>query len=162
MDPRSEGSEADLNLKFEFLKEIRNTLDETHDAITDMRLIKSQISAMNKLIVEGEHLSIVDKGKELDSLMNKIESQLYQTKLKSNQDMLNFPIMLNNKLAHVASLASMSNDRPTDQMIEVKNELTKQIDALLQAWKDIKNVDIPAYNELIRTEKINVIGLPKD
>ena len=162
MDPRSEGSEADLNLKFEFLKEIRNTLDETHDAITDMRLIKSQISAMNKLIVEGEHLSIVDKGKELDSLMNKIESQLYQTKLKSNQDMLNFPIMLNNKLAHIASLASMSNDRPTDQMIEVKNELTKQIDVLLQAWKDIKNVDIPAYNELIRAEKINVIGLPKD
>jgi photosystem II stability/assembly factor-like uncharacterized protein len=161
-DPRSEGTEEDLKMKFEFLLDIRNTLDMTHDAITDMRLIKSQITKMNQLIPVGENQNVVDTGSELDSVMTDIEKQLYQTKLKSNQDMLNFPIMLNNKLAHVASLASMSNDRPTEQMILVSLELSSQINALLEKWEAIKNVQIPAYNELIRNQKVNTIGLPND
>ncbi len=161
-DPRSEGSEEDLRMKFDFLLDIRNTLDETHDAISDMRLIKSQIKKMNELIPEGKNQDVVDKGNDLDSILTEIEKTLYQTKLKSNQDMLNYPIMLNNKLAHVASLASMSNDRPTEQMMLVRDDLTKKINEQLQKWKDIKNVEIPAYNELIRNGKINVIGLPEE
>ncbi|MFT4602022.1 MAG: hypothetical protein ACI857_002208, partial [Arenicella sp.] len=162
MDPRSEGTEKDLQMKFDFLLDIRNTLDETHDAITDMRLIKSQISKMKSLIPDGENQNVVDKGNELDSILTGIEKKLYQTKLKSNQDMLNYPIMLNNKLAHVASLASMSNDRPTEQMMGVRDDLTEKINLQLQKWKDIKNVDLPTYNDLIRSSKINVIGLPEE
>lgn len=161
-DPRSEGSEEDLQAKFAFLLEIRNKLDETHDAIRHMRLIKSQIASMNELIGDNPaHKEVMDLGSELDSLMSEIEGKLYQTKLKSNQDMLNFPIMLNNKLAHIASLASMSNDRPTDQMYEVKDDISKKIDDELKKWRDIVNVDIPKYNELIRSHKINVIGVPE-
>lgn len=163
MDPRSEGSIEDLQAKFEFLLEIRNKLDETHDAIRHMRLIKGQISEMNKLIGDNDqHKAVIEEGKKLDSLMSNIEGQLYQTKLKSNQDMLNYPIMLNNKLAHVASLARMSNDRPTDQMYGVKDDITGKIDELLKEWQKILNTDIPAYNELIRSHKINVIGVPEE
>lgn len=162
-DPRSEGTDDDLKAKFEFLLSIRNKLDETHDAITNMRLVSSQISAMNKLIAgDPTQIDVVNAGKEIDSLMKNIESQLYQTKLKSNQDMLNYPIMLNNKLAHVASLANMSNSRPTDQMYGVRDELTAKIDVLLKEWQEILTVKIPAYNELIRSKKVNVIGVPKE
>ncbi|MBD3637850.1 MAG: glycosyl hydrolase [Crocinitomicaceae bacterium] len=162
-DPRSEGTEEELLAKFKFLLEIRNKLDETHDAIRHMRLIKSQIADMNKLIDgKPEHIQVVEKGKALDSVLTQIESQLYQTKLKSNQDMLNYPIMLNNKLAHLASLARMSNDRPTDQMYAVRDDLVKKIDALLAQWHKILTAEIPAYNELIRSQKINVIGIPEN
>ena len=61
-----------------------------------------------------------------------IEKVLYQTKLKSNQDMLNYPIMLNNKLAHVASLASMGLYKPTQQMLQVKKDITEKIDVELK------------------------------
>jgi photosystem II stability/assembly factor-like uncharacterized protein len=162
-DPRSEGTIEDLQAKFEFLLDIRNKLDETHDAIRHMRLIKSQIADMNKLIGDNiDHQEVIDEGNRLDSLLSSIEGQLYQTKLRSNQDMLNYPIMLNNKLAHVASLASMSNDRPTEQMYGVKDDLTLKIDALLAEWKKIINEEIPAYNNLIRGHQINVIGFPEE
>ena len=75
--------------------------------------------------------------------MTAIEEVLYQTKLKSNQDMLNYPIRLNNKLAHVASLASMGWYRPTDQMIGVKDELTALIDVELAKWYAIRNEQLP-------------------
>ena len=128
-----------------------------------MRLIKSQIADMNKLIGDDpKYGAVIEKGKELDSMMTAIEEQLYQTKLKSNQDMLNYPIMLNNKLAHVASLARMSSDRPTDQMYGVRDDLTEKINKLLEEWNEILNTAIPQYNEMIREQKINVIGIPEE
>lgn len=160
-DPRSEGTVEDLEMKFDFLLDIRNTLDATHKAITNMRMIKSQIAEIQKLMDTEKQSELITKGDEIVKSLNEIEGQLYQTKLKSNQDMLNFPIMLNNKLAHVASLASMSNDRPTEQMMLVRDELTKQIDELLKEWSTIQKEDIPAFNQLIRSQQVDIIGLPK-
>ena len=118
---------------------------------------------MNELIGDDPaHKEVVVRGEIIDSAMSVIENQLYQTKLKSNQDMLNYPIMLNNKLAHVASLASMSNNRPTDQMYAVRDDLTEKINELLAQWNEILNKSIPAYNELIRKHNINVIGIPNE
>jgi photosystem II stability/assembly factor-like uncharacterized protein len=163
MDPRSEGTTDDLRAKFDFLLQIRNKLDETHDAIREMRAIKSQISAMITLIGDDPaYQEVVDKGNKITEWLTEIEGKLYQTKLKSNQDMLNYPIMLNNKLAHVASLANMSNDRPADQMYAVAKDITEKIDVELKKWQDILNVDIPAFNEMIRSNKINVIGIPEE
>lgn len=162
LDPRSEGTKEDRIAQFEFLLEIRNKLDETHDAIRQMHALKAQISALKNRIDPEQYEAVITKGNELDSVMTSIEKVLYQTKLKSNQDMLNYPIKLNNKLAHVASLASMGVYRPTQQMIGVKEEITALIDVELQKWYDILAKEIPAYNELIRTQKVDVIGIQKD
>ncbi|MCH2229502.1 MAG: glycosyl hydrolase [Crocinitomicaceae bacterium] len=159
LDPRIEGQVEDRQAQFQFLLEIRNKLDETHDAIAEMREIKSQISALNSRIDNNVYADVVDEGKRLDSLMNSIEQKLYQTKLKSNQDMLNYPIKLNNKLAHVASLANMGIYKPTDQMIQVKDVLTSKIDIELAKWYELRDKELLKYNELIRNEKINLIGV---
>ncbi|MDX1350353.1 MAG: glycosyl hydrolase, partial [Putridiphycobacter sp.] len=159
MDPRTEGTLEDIQAQFEFLLDIRNKVDETHDAIRHMRAVKNQIAALNMRLDSVQHAIVIAEGKRLDSLMTEIESVLYQTKLKSNQDMLNYPIKLNNKLAHIASLASMGSYRPTHQMIAVKDNITQQINQELQKWQAIQNRDLPAYNALIREEKVNVIGV---
>ena len=91
-----------------------------------------------------------------------IEEVLYQTKLKSNQDMLNYPIRLNNKLAHVGSLASMGLYRPTEQMVGVRDDITAQIDAQLALWYALRDTEVPALNALIRASEIDLIGGPED
>lgn len=162
LDPRMEGTADDRRAQFEFLLDIRNTLDETHDCIRHMHEIKAQIAALNSRLDEKEMKAVIDYGEELDSLMLDIEKALYQTKLKSNQDMLNFPIMLNNKLAHVASLASMGLYRPTDQMIGVRDDITAKIEKELARWETIKTQSLPEYNELIRSSNIDLIGFEED
>ena len=131
-DPRMEGSVEDRIEQFNFLLDIRNKLDETHDAIRNMRDVRSQIKALNNRLKKEEFQEVIQEGEKLDSLMLEIEKVLYQTKLKSNQDMLNYPIMLNNKLAHVASLASMGLYKPTQQMLQVKKDITEKIDIELK------------------------------
>ena len=162
LDPRSEGTVADRLAQFEFLKSVRDKVDETHDAIRHMRAMRSQISGLLKRLEKEDHPSLFGKAEALDSSMVAIEEVLYQTKLKSNQDMLNYPIKLNNKLAHVGSLASMGIYKPTDQMEGVKTDLTAKIDLQLSAWYWLRDEQIPAFNVLIRESEIDFIGVPKD
>ena len=161
-DPRSEGTVADRLAQFEFLKSVRDKVDETHDAIRHMRAMRSQISGLLKRLEKEDHPLLFGKAEALDSSMVAIEEVLYQTKLKSNQDMLNYPIKLNNKLAHVGSLASMGIYKPTDQMEGVKADLTAKIDVQLSAWYWLRDEQIPAFNVLIRESEIDFIGVPKD
>lgn len=156
-DPRTEATQADLQARFNFLMDINQTVDETHDAIRHMRLVRKQIHGLNKRLDTLEHKNIIQAGKDIDSLMTVIENELYQTKLKSNQDMLNFPIKLNNKLAHLSALAEMTAERPTEQMLAVREELKAAIEKNLEAWKKIKEEDIPAYDKMIRSSEVPLI-----
>jgi len=49
---------------------------------------------------------LLDKAKDLKEQFSDIEKALYQTKNRSGQDPLNFPIRLTNKLGHLNSLNS--------------------------------------------------------
>ena len=158
-DPRMEGSVEDRIAQFNFLLDIRNKLDETHDAIRNMRDVRSQLKALNNRLQKEEFEEVIEEGERLDSLMLGIEKVLYQTKLKSNQDMLNYPIRLNNKLAHVASLASMGLYKPTRQMQQVKNDITEKIDVELEKWRKIEENDLLKYNELLRVRKVNFVDV---
>ena len=152
-----EGSVEDRIAQFNFLLDIRNKLDETHDAIRNMRDVRSQIKALNNRLKKEEFQEVIQEGEKLDSLMLEIEKVLYQTKLKSNQDMLNYPIMLNNKLAHVASLANMGLYKPTQQMLQVKKDITEKIDIELKKWNQIEEKNLLQYNKLLRLRKVNFV-----
>ncbi|HBE11524.1 MAG TPA: glycosyl hydrolase, partial [Flavobacteriales bacterium] len=162
MDPRAECTREDRISQFEFLKSIRDKVDETHDAIRHMRSVKSQSSALLGRLDEDDYPAIFEEARALDSLMTAVEEVLYQTKLKSNQDMLNFPIKLNNKLAHVGSLASMGVYAPTEQMVGVRDEVTALIDAELAKWHTLRDERLPAFNALIRDSAIDLIGVPEE
>ena len=127
-----------------------------------MRDTRSQIGALTARLDEEAHAEVIATGQRLDSAMVAIEEVLYQTKLKSNQDMLNYPIRLNNKLAHVGSLASMGLYPPTEQMVGVRDDITAQIDAQLALWYALLDTDVPALNALIRASEIDIIGVPDD
>ncbi|MFN4081973.1 MAG: hypothetical protein ACK4NS_13825, partial [Saprospiraceae bacterium] len=87
------------------------------------------------------------------------EETLYQTKSKSGQDPLNYPIRLNNKLAHLASLASIGDHRPTEQAKALRAELETLIDDQLSQWRQMRDADIPAFNRMARELEPNAIRL---
>jgi hypothetical protein len=75
-----------------------------------------------------------------------IEETLYQTRSRSSQDPLNFPIRLNNKLAAVAGVANQGDYRPTDQAVAVASELTAKIDAQLARLRDLEGNELKVFN----------------
>src|SRR5690606_15663791 len=98
-------------------------------------------------------------GKDLNEKLKRIEETLYQTKNRSGQDPLNYPIRLNNKLAALASEADASDYRPTEQVKAVYEEITTKINEQLNALKTIFAEDIPKFHDLMRQKQVDAVPL---
>ena len=91
--------------------------------------------------------------------MTVIEETLYQTKSKSGQDPLNYPIRLNDKLSGVFGAANSGITAPSKQVKEVYQELATQCDVQINAMKKIQEDDLVKFNQLIREKALPVIGI---
>jgi photosystem II stability/assembly factor-like uncharacterized protein len=132
-DPRYESTQEDLASQFKFLVGVRDKLTETHQTI---KLIRQYRSEMDSLETKPENLEAIL------TEMDEIEKTLYQTQNKSGQDPLNYPIRLNNKLAHLSSVVGNGDYKPTDQAEEVKVELVTKIDEQLVRFKKLEQTQI--------------------
>ncbi len=162
-DPRVETNEKGLQEQFDFLSDISNKLTEAHETIIEIRDIRSQLNNYTKRLDKDDKTQpLFDKAMAIDSMMTLVENELYQTKNRSRQDPLNFPIRLTNKLGHLNSLVSGSDYPPTNQAIEVKNVLTKEIDTQLDIFEKIKMEELPLFNQMVRESQIDAIILKKE
>ncbi len=160
-DPRSKATPEDLQAQFTFLQEVQQKLTETHNAIRDIRTLRGQLTAITgPLKDQANAKDIVESAAAIDKKITQIEEALYQTKNKSGQDPLNFPIRLNNKLAALVGQASTGDYRPTEQAVAFKKEVTEQINQQLNQFKMIREQDLPALNKLIRDKRVDAITLP--
>jgi hypothetical protein len=158
-DPRVEASQADLQAQFDLLLGIRDKLTETHEAIIGIRDLREQMQGLKTRAGE-EAEAVAEKIAAIDSVMTEVETNLYQTKNRSGQDPLNFPIKLNNKLAHLAALVSMGEAAPTAQDQAFFAEVSAAIDVELTRWYAIRDTEIPALNELVKQQAVDAIVLP--
>ena len=136
--------------------ETNEKISEAHIAIKEMRLLKEKMKPFADKKLDAE---LAQKVKEIDSTLNVIENELYQTKNRSNQDPLNYPIKLTNKLGNVNSLVGYGDFKPTEQSIQVRDELVAKIDMQLAQYYKIRDEEIPMLNKLIREKSIDVISI---
>ncbi|TVZ08094.1 sortilin (neurotensin receptor 3) [Cellulophaga sp. RHA_52] len=157
-DPRAEASIADMQKQYNFITEVNETVNKAHTSIKKMRKITAQLSAFEKQYKDTEATKeLVEKAKTMREKLENIEKELYQTKNRSNQDPLNFPIKLTNKLAHINSLIGLDDFPPTDQDIAVKNELTAKINTQLTAFNKVLDDEITAFNTSFNNLKLNYL-----
>jgi len=120
-DPRAEVTTADMQKQYDFITEVNETVDRAHQSIKKIRAINGKLEEFIKKYKDDEATkALVEKAKKMKEEFGAIEKELYQTKNRSNQDPLNFPIRLTNKLAHLNSLVSIDDFPPTEQDIAVK------------------------------------------
>jgi photosystem II stability/assembly factor-like uncharacterized protein len=148
-DPTVPFTETDLRLQFEFQRSVIDKLTETHRAILEIRRTREQLGFWMDRTPETQTDSLRHRLKKIGETLDSIEQNLYQTKNRSQQDPLNFPIRLNNKLAHLKTLNAFGEAPPTDQEIEVRDVLVSEIDAELHRWETLKTTEIPALNRQI-------------
>ena len=161
-NPVSENSLADMKLQFDFINDINTKVSEIHKALINVGKVKAQIKTLKSSINDKKkHESLLNFADELSEKITKIETTLYQTKSKSGQDPLNFPIRLNNKLAHLNSLTRMGTYKPTDQAIAFKNEITKDIDTELSKLYVLFNKEVKELNQKVKDSQIDLIQLEK-
>jgi hypothetical protein len=157
-DPRVTTTPADYTKQLELSLKIRDKLSETHNAVIQIRDVRKQVEDLLKRVAGQPNFKVVnDAGTALNKNLTSIEEALYQTKNQSNQDPLNFPIRLNNKLASLGGVVMSAEAAPTSQSYAVYDELVTQIDAELQKLAQLMRTDVPAFNQLVRDQNIPAV-----
>ncbi len=159
-DPRAEATVADMQKQYDFITEINATVNKAHQSIKRIRKINSQLEAFTKQYKGNSSTKeLVAKAEEIAKGFKKIEEALYQTKNRSPQDPLNFPIRLTNKLAHLNSLVSLDDFPPTQQDIQVKNELTSKINKELNNFDAMLDKEVNEFNEDFNRLQLNYLSI---
>ncbi len=135
-DPRlTSVSQEDFVAQFELVKTIKAKLDTTHKSINRIREVRKEVNEMVAEAKDNEELQ--EKAKTMKEALSEIENALVQTKAEAFQDVLNFKIKLNNKLAALASTVATGYGRPTQQQYAVYEDLAAQVDVQLERLQSV-------------------------
>ncbi|TLF46346.1 WD40/YVTN/BNR-like repeat-containing protein [Maribacter aurantiacus] len=157
-DPRAEASVADMQKQYDFITDINTTIDKAHKSIEKIRNVTAQLDAFTKQYADNESTKeLIEKAKKMKESLGEVEKALYQTKNRSRQDPLNFPIKLTNKLGHLNSLVAIDDFPPTEQDIEVKNELTAAINKELDKFDAVMSNELKAFNKSFNDLNLNYL-----
>jgi hypothetical protein len=91
-------TDQDLREEFDLAIKVRDKSSQANEAVLLIRGIKAQIDE-RKGKLDAKSASVAKSLDEFASALSAIENEIYQVKLQSSQDPLNFPIKLNNKIA---------------------------------------------------------------
>ena len=78
-----------------------------------------------------------------------VEEELYQVRNQSNQDPLNFPIKLNNRLASLRRSLETGDAKPTDGAYKVFGELSAELEQHLGTLASAIRTNLPEVNTVL-------------
>lgn len=155
-DPRSPATPDDFQKQLEFALKIRDRVSEANQSVIDIRAAKDQL----KPYLTSPNDAVKKSAKDLTDQLTAVEEAVYQTKLKANEDALNFPIKLNNKIAAVENVVEETDVAPTAQSYEVYDQLSAQLQTQLDQLHQLETTGIASFNQLVRDQNVPAVTIP--
>jgi photosystem II stability/assembly factor-like uncharacterized protein len=161
LDPRVKVTQADLQKQFDLAAKIVAAVNQDHQTVIQIHGLRDQLKALEeRLKAEKKGDNIIKAADDLDKKISAVEEELYQPKVQSTEDNLNYPDKLDQQLISLASGVENADAAPNTAAFERFKDLSAQLDAQMTKWHEVENKDLPALNDLIRKEKIPAIMLP--
>ena len=162
-DPRTSATQADLAAQFDFLKTVRDRTTSAHDAVKTIRWVKLQLADREKKLTGQALEDFKSMAAPLRTELSVVEDSIYQTKNRSGQDPLNYPIRINNKIAALAGVAGSAEAAPTKQTTVVFTQLSTQLEVELVKMKKALDARLPAINATLRKAgQPEIVARPAD
>jgi photosystem II stability/assembly factor-like uncharacterized protein len=157
-DPRVATTQAEYQKKYDFLLQIHDQLTAAHDAITRIRDVREQLKTVaERAATLDPDSTIARAARKLSTELTTVEEALYQTKNKSSQDPLNYPIRLNNKLASLAGTVEGVDAPPTEACYVVYDDLNGKLEAQLAKLKGLMGAGLSDFNQLVREKQVPAV-----
>jgi hypothetical protein len=159
-DPRAPTTPEDFQKQLELGLKIRDRVSEANQSVVAIRAAEDQL----KPYLTSSNEKVKTDAKQLTDELTGIEEAIYQTKLRADEDALNYPIKLNNKLASVEGVVEDSDVAPTAQSYQVFDELSAQLQTQLDHLHKVESTGIEQFNKLVREQNIPAVSLqqPKE
>ena len=160
-DPRLATTQEDFQEQFDLAMKIRALVVDAHEAVTRIRETRKQVDDLaERLSKAGRGDNIQEAAKRVSEALTAIEEKLYQTKLESNQDPLNFPPMLDNQIVYLYGIVIGSEVKPTDGSYDRYEELKAELSEHLSALEKVTATELADFNTLVKEEAVPPVIVP--
>jgi len=157
MDPNLKGiTEQDLQEQFDLSMKIRDKTSQANEAVIMIRDIRKQL---DERLASSDNASLKSEADAMMEKLSAIEQDLYQVKNQSNQDPLNFPIKLNNRLASLRRSVETGDARPTDGAYQVFEELSAELERHLNKLNSILTGELKGVNAQLKSGNMKPVEL---
>ena len=161
IDPRWDIPESDLIKQYETANIVIDMIEESQDKLTEMRNITSQIRTYISL-TEGKdfHDAIKASGNEIISKLREIEENLYQSKIETSQDEINYARKWTNHITHLYDRITTDNQAPNDGMMNRLEELRNDYNKFIEPYNKIISQDLKEFTDSL--SKNGILGIVID
>ena len=151
MDPRWKISAKDLEMQFNVSSEVVGLINESQEKLSEMRGIVSQITKFISL-TEGKdyHKEVKDLGDSIIESIKNVENNLYQDKIETSQDEINYPRKWTNHVTHLYDRLTTDDQAPNDGMLDRVQELKSDYERYINPYQEIVSVDVPNFTKFLR------------
>jgi hypothetical protein len=153
-DPRVTVAAGDLQRRFDLATRVSARVSQANDAVLLIRGIKQQSAAA---AAKASDPALKQALGAFDAKLNAIEGRIYQVRNRSRQDPLNYPIMLNDKLAGLIGTIESAEGAPTAQTETVFADLSGQLETQLQALEQLLGSELPSLNTRLTAAGLSAI-----
>jgi len=147
-------ADADLVAQFKLAKQINDKVGQANAAVIRIRSLKDQVA---ERAAKTSDASLKAAATTLTEKLTSVEGEIYQYRNRSNQDPLNYPIRLNNKLAALQGIVENGDSRPTDQSHAVFKELSASLDKELARLEALVTSDLATFNTALAAQNMDAV-----
>jgi photosystem II stability/assembly factor-like uncharacterized protein len=160
-DPRIKGTVADWQEQARLALQIRDRFSEANDAVKEIRRIKSELADRAGKMTGAQQGEYSALSSAFGTAIGVVEDSLYQTKNRSGQDPLNYPIRLNNRIGALMGVVSSADGRPTQQSYDVYKVVSAELTRELTKLRKLLGENLPKINAMLRAaglKQIDAVG----
>ena len=147
-------SEEDSIEQFDLAIQIRDKVSEADDAVIQIRKIKEQVKDR---LSKSQDAPLKAAGDRLTQSLSAVEEEIYQVRNQSNQDPLNFPIRINNRLASLLGVVTRGEGKPIAAAYPILKDLTAELKVQTDRLRQVLAGDLPAFNAEAKRAGVEVI-----
>lgn len=143
-----EVTDADLKEQFDLAMRIRDKVSEANRAVIQIRDIKQQVADR---LTKSPDAALKRTAQSLVDDLSTVEQAIYQVRNQSNQDPLNFPIKINNRLASLLRVVNTGDGKPIASVYPIFNDLIGELKVQTDKLTAVLAADLePVNNDLRR------------
>ena len=155
MDPRVKTSPEGLKAQFEMEMKIVEAMQRDFDALTEVQMIRKALKQISSTA------NLQSQVGELDKKLVEVEGSAggYGAQYLSTPAGRGLA-RLNSGLSTLLTIVDSADAAPTTQAVATFSEVERALDEQLARWADMRNKDLPAFNEQLKKAGVGPIEVP--
>ncbi len=156
-DPRWQVTNDDLKANLQLALAVRDLITRSQEQIMNLRGIRRQAGVLHERLSRPQKKRTGPAIQALIQQTKTLEEMIFQTKIETSQDEINYPRKLTNHLIRLYRVVISQNDRPSQGELERWADLQKAYEPFAQAYEDFLAEDLSGLIEQMKAEGIPAI-----